>query len=36
MLWGWLFFGEKNIGERALGALVTLLGMALVVWENSQ
>lgn len=34
MLAGWLFFGEKDIGQRLLGAAVMVLGVALVVFEG--
>ncbi len=31
ILWGWLFFGEKRIKERLLGASVMILGTILLV-----
>lgn len=31
VLWGWIFFKEKNIKERLLGSTVMLIGVALLV-----
>lgn len=33
VLYGWILFGEQNIGERTLGSIVILLGVALLAFS---
>ncbi len=32
ILYGWILFGEQNIGERALGSIIMLLGVFLIAF----
>lgn len=33
VFWGWLFFREKNIGRKLLGAAIAIGGVVLILWS---
>ncbi len=33
VIWGWLFFKEKNIAGKALGAAIAIGGVVLILWS---